>query len=99
MHGSDEPDILFERSKAEHGTSVYMRLDNDSPRTTKEVFDRFALPEEFSFAKTIVPVRLAQYEGEKLVSRSQAKRLTRRLSDFRRSFLISPGGRNRAGLC
>ena len=35
-----------------------------------------------SFAKTIVPVQLAQYEGEKLVSRAQAKRLTRRFERF-----------------
>lgn len=82
LHDSDEPDVLFERPKNKQGTLVVMQLDNDSTRTAKEVFDRFALPEEFSFAKTIVPVKLAQYEGEKLVSRSQAKRLTRRFERF-----------------
>jgi hypothetical protein len=82
MHDCDEPDILFEHERPHNGTMVLMQLDNDSARTTKEVFDRFALPEEFSFAKTIVPVRLAQHEGEKLVSRSQAKRLTRRFERF-----------------
>ena len=82
LHGSDEPDVLFERPKNKEGTLVVMQLDNDSSHTSKEVFDRFALPEEFSFAKTIVPVKLAQYEGEKLVSRSQAKRLTRRFERF-----------------
>src|SRR3989304_1763905 len=42
-----------------------------------------AAPEENTFVKTIVPVRLAQYEGEKLVSRSQAKRLSLRFERFR----------------
>jgi hypothetical protein len=59
-----------------------MRLSNDSKRTTKEIFDQFAMPDEFSFARTVVPVHLAQHEGEKLVSRSQAKRLTRRFDRF-----------------
>jgi len=46
------------------------------------VFDQFAAPEDYTFAKTIVPVRLAQHEGEKLISRSQAKRLTMRFERF-----------------
>ncbi len=82
FHDGDDPDYLIEYPKDALGTMVSMRLANDSERTTKEVFDRFALPEEFSFAKTIVPVRLTQHEGEKLVSRSQAKRLTRRFERF-----------------
>jgi len=68
-----------------------MELAYDSEHTTKEIFDRFALPEEYSFAKTIVPVRLAQYEGEKLVSRSQAKRLTRRFERFQTVILDFSG--------
>lgn len=49
-----------------------MRLMNDSTRTTRAIFDKFAVPEEYTFAKTIVPVGLGQYEGEKLVSRAKA---------------------------
>lgn len=58
---------------------------------TKEVFNRFALPEEFSFEKTIVPVRLAQHEGQNLISRSQAKRLTRRFEKFQTVILDFSG--------
>lgn len=83
MHDDGLEDVLIERPKDAPGTIVLMRLNNDSSRTTKEVFDKFAAPEEYSFAKTIVPVRLAQYEGEKLVSRSQAKRLTLRFERFK----------------
>ncbi|MBW1835028.1 MAG: STAS-like domain-containing protein, partial [Deltaproteobacteria bacterium] len=49
----------------------------------KDVFDEFtAGPDEFQFNKTVIPVRLAQYENEKLVSRSQAKRLLTRIEKF-----------------
>ena len=50
----------------------------------REVFDAFTDPEEYSFDKTVVPLRLAQYEGEKLVSRSQAKRVANRFERFKR---------------
>ena len=81
-HEDGKVDVLFERSAEAPGTTVFMQLANDSQRTTREVFDKFAAPEEYTFAKTLVPVRLAQHEGEKLVSRSQAKRLTMRFERF-----------------
>lgn len=81
-HADGNTDVLAERDAAAPGTTVFMQLANDSPRTTREVFDKFAAPEEYTFAKTLVPVRLAQHEGEKLVSRSQAKRLTLRFERF-----------------
>jgi len=80
--GDQTTDVLLTSDHVKQGTIVTMRLENDSNKTLKEVFDKFAAPEEYSFAKTIVPVRLAQHEGETLVSRSQAKRLTRRFERF-----------------
>lgn len=82
MHHAGLSDTLIESPRNGTGTLVTMRLDNDSQHTTKEIFDQFAAPEEYSFAKTIVPVKLAQHEGEKLVSRSQARRLTMRFERF-----------------
>lgn len=82
---SNSADVLLHTTDAARktaGTSVRLVLANDSTRTAKEIFDKFAAPDEFSFAKTIVPVKLAQYEGESLISRSQAKRLTRRFERF-----------------
>lgn len=81
-HDDGKVDVLFERSAQAPGTTVFMQLANDATRTTREVLDKFAAPEEYTFAKTLVPVRLAQHEGEKLVSRSQAKRLTLRFERF-----------------
>jgi len=85
VHNENDPDTLVDKTnkaKPFHGTRVLMRIDNDSTRTSREIFDKFAEPDEFTFSKTIVPVHLAQHEGENLVSRSQAKRLTRRFERF-----------------
>ena len=44
--------------------------------------DEFA-DEDYGFTKTSVPVRLAQYGDEQLISRSQAKRLLARFDRFK----------------
>jgi anti-sigma regulatory factor (Ser/Thr protein kinase) len=64
------------------GTLVYMLLNRDSDRQIQAVFDEYAGPDEFQFNRTVIPVRLAQYGNEKLVSRSQAKRLLARVERF-----------------
>lgn len=91
MHDHGALEVPGKSSAGAPGTLVVMRLANDSARTTKSVFDEFAAPDEYAFVKTLVPVRLAQYEGEKLVSRSQAKRLSLRLEKFRRVILDFEG--------
>ena len=75
---SDQFDFIGNES----GTAVYMLLKRDSNRTIQSVFDDYAGPDEFQFNKTVIPVRLAQYGNEKLVSRSQAKRLLLRIELF-----------------
>lgn len=75
-------DVILESGEPEDGTMVKMKLNNDSARTLKMVFDQFS-DDEFAFTKTIVPVRLAQYGDEKLISRSQAKRLLARMDRFK----------------
>ncbi|MEJ1298107.1 MAG: DUF4325 domain-containing protein [Candidatus Sedimenticola sp. (ex Thyasira tokunagai)] len=71
-----------EISRNEAGTAVYMLINRDSVRDIQAVFDDYAGPDEFQFNKTVIPVRLAQYGNEKLVSRSQAKRLLARIERF-----------------
>ena len=71
-----------EFSENESGTAVYMLVKRDSTRDIQTVFDDYAGPDDFQFNKTVIPVRLAQYENEKLVSRSQAKRLLARIERF-----------------
>lgn len=66
------------------GTRVHMAIALESQRLASEVFDQYSSgPDEYAFAKTVVPVRLAKVGDENLVSRSQAKRLLQRVDRFR----------------
>jgi anti-sigma regulatory factor (Ser/Thr protein kinase) len=78
-------DFLLEDGDPElAGTRVSMLIESNSGRSAKAVFDAFSSgPDDYAFAKTIVPVRLVQLGDENLVSRSQAKRLLRRVDRFR----------------
>ncbi len=80
----EKEDWIMETPQAEKGTTVIMSLANKSPRTVEEVFSRFSSEaDDYGFNQTVVPVRLARYGAEQLVSRSQAKRLLARLDRFK----------------
>lgn len=82
VFGEDE-DWVTERAESEEGTTVFMQLRNETPRTCKDVFDQYSSGDDYGFTKTVVPVRLAQYGNDKLVSRSQAKRVLARVDLFK----------------
>jgi hypothetical protein len=46
------------------------------------VFDRFAVQGDYGFSRTHVPIKLAKYEKEQLLSRSQARRVLARFERF-----------------
>ncbi|MGB7188988.1 MAG: DUF4325 domain-containing protein [Acidobacteriaceae bacterium] len=74
---------LTGQSQPDNGTVVWLKLSNHTARTSTKVFKKFSSgPDDYRFAKTIVPVKLAQYGNEKLVSRSQAKRVVARVDQF-----------------
>jgi len=79
----DDEDWILERPESADGTAVFMKLNNHSARTDRQIFDQFSGGEDYGFTKTVVPVRLAQYGEDKLISRSQAKRLLARVDRFR----------------
>lgn len=81
-HAEDE-DWILENQKFKTGTGVFMKLKNSTARTVKKVFDEFTSGDEYGFTKTVVPVKLTQYGDEKLISRSQAKRLMARVERFK----------------
>lgn len=84
--GAEKKDFLYdvEAPRMRGGTTVLMRLGLRSERTVKQAFDAFSSgPDDYDFAKTVVPVRLAKVGDENLVSRSQAKRLMQRVDRFR----------------
>ena len=81
-----EFDFLSDSSipKDQVGTLVFMVIRRNSKRILQGVFDEYtAGPEDFQFNRTVIPVRLAQYGNEKLVSRSQAKRILIRIENFK----------------
>ncbi len=88
-----EKDFLLHTDKNHQGTTVIMNLDINTHRTLRAVFDSFTgdEDEDYAFNKTVVPVRLALYEGEKLVSRSQAKRILNRVEKFKTVILDFEG--------
>lgn len=75
---------LLDDAREVAGTRVVMRVANNSDRTVESVFDQYSSgPDDYAFARTVVPVRLAKVGDENLVSRSQAKRLLQRVEKFR----------------
>lgn len=74
------------------GTRVSMVIYVGSDRTTKEIFDKFTADlDDYGFTRTQLSVQLAKYEGDHLVSRSQAKRLLARLEKFKEVYLDFSG--------
>ncbi len=79
----DANDWLRDNPLYQKGTTVWMQLRSRTSRTTKEVFDAYVSGEDYDFSRTVVPVVLAQYVGDPLISRSQAKRVLARVDLFR----------------
>lgn len=77
-----DEDWILQTSKYKNGTLITMTLRNNTARTTQEIFNNFS-DDDYGFTKTVVPVRLAQYGNEQLISRSQAKRLLIRIERFK----------------
>lgn len=66
------------------GTAVRMGISKNATRTAEEIFAEYSSgPDEFAFAKTVVPVRMAKLGDENLISRSQAKRVLQGVNRFR----------------
>lgn len=83
-HEYNKPeDWIMERNNPITGTTVFMKMANNSARRLKSVFNEYASGEDYRFDKTVVPVSLARYGNELLVSRSQAKRLLARIDRFK----------------
>lgn len=93
VHVPEDNDWLIEDVPRQKGTLVRMTIDPRSRRTTRSVFDRYSGDEkgDYGFNVTHVPVGLARYGQENLVSRSQAKRVLARLDLFRRVVLDFSG--------
>ena len=92
IHDEDS-DVLFDVGDTpQPGTFVTMCLRLPTKRTVESVFNAYSAEhDDYGFSRTTLFVKLAQYEGERLVSRSQAKRLLARMERFREVMLDFSG--------
>lgn len=77
-----ETDWMMDMEGIGSGTSIFLRVDNNTARTIKKVYDQYSVEGSYGFNKTTVPVKLAKYGTDQLVSRSQAKRVLMRVDQF-----------------
>jgi anti-sigma regulatory factor (Ser/Thr protein kinase) len=91
--GHRDKDLIVDDKTEIKGTAVTMTIHRDSKTTIKSVFDEYTSDarDDYAFVRTVIPVKLMQYEGEALMSRSQAKRLTMRFERFREVVLNFEG--------
>ena len=94
-HVTEGEDWLIESREDPHsGTTVFMEISTTSTRSVQQVYDRHIRDtdeNEFAFTRTHVPLRLAIYGNDGLVSRSQAKRVLARFERFREVLLDFTG--------
>ncbi len=86
-------DYLLHEKQEQTGTHILFSIALNSDRILKAVFDAYTgnEDEDFAFNKTVIPLKLALFEGERLVSRSQAKRILNRVEKFTRVHLDFDG--------
>ena len=81
LDGGDFLSEVDQPSQNMLGTRVMMTIQTDATYTSNDIFSKYT-DDDHRFAKTTIPLKLAKYEGEQLVSRSQARRLMMRVDRF-----------------
>lgn len=75
-----EHDWTLKKVNHKQGTAVHFSISKDKQADLKSLFDEYT--EDFTFTKTDILVDLSKHYGERLISRSQAKRVSQRLTNF-----------------
>jgi len=87
-HTESNNDWLFEEKESIlKGTTVRIKISPFSDRNLQSVFNTYTSNDDFGFSRTHIPVTLARYGDENLISRSQAKRLLNRFERFKEIIL------------
>ncbi len=79
----DGDDWTVETQQEGPGTLVTMTLKNDTSRRMRDIYEKSSSQTSPGFSTTVVSAHLAHHGTEKLVSRSEAKRLLARIDQFR----------------
>ena len=72
---------LYE-DKTEPGTTIAFSIERQTSRSLKDLFIAYQDDESLAFSKTEVLIALAKEHGQRLISRSQAKRVVSNLDQF-----------------
>lgn len=75
--------LLEEKEQIKKGTTVRLRISLFTDRNLQSIFNTYAIDDDYGFSRTHIPVTLARYGDENLISRSQAKRLLNRFERFK----------------
>ncbi|HBL24879.1 MAG TPA: ArsR family transcriptional regulator [Deltaproteobacteria bacterium] len=87
----DGDDWTLATQEDRSGTLITMTLKNATSRLIRDIYQKCSSDGISGLSTTVVPAHLAQYGTEKLVSRSEAKRLLTGLARFKTA-LIDFGG-------
>ncbi len=79
------------RPAARQGTSIYLAIQLDTPRTLDAVLRAHSVEGDYHFDRTEVPLHLLGGEARTLASRADARRVAARLGGFRRAELNFDG--------
>ena len=83
VHYQPENDWLqMDDTRDIRGTQIRMIIARNSTRHPTDVFGWFTVDDDMTFSKTHVPITLAQYGTDNLVSRSQARKVLSRFDRF-----------------
>lgn len=82
-HTPRNEDWILEAGDTTSGTQVRLQLNNNTTKMVARVLSQYTTGGDYEFSRTVVPVHLARYGNEALISRSQAKRLLARFDRFR----------------
>ncbi len=74
---------IFSEKKSTSGSEVILKIHTDSKNDLTTLFQRYQEPEDYGFERTEILVELSRLANEKLISRSQAKRILRGLDKFK----------------
>ncbi len=77
-----EHDFILERKTYQSGTTIFLKVGNHTSQTIQKVYSKYSVKNSLGFDKTVIPVRLAKYGADQLISRSQAKRVLARVELF-----------------
>jgi hypothetical protein len=83
-------DSAIGKSDVKRGTRVVMQVVRGATPRLQDVFAAFTDPETLRFMKTRASIQLSAF-GSSLISRSEAKRLTERLTEFEQAVLDFSG--------